>query len=83
MGLRPTQGDEKRFLFSGSAIPPPCIPDRSAAQGPAVFPWCSQTLVAPRQVDPGENLDNRRIVFPAVTGAGRLQKHLVRGAGQR
>jgi hypothetical protein len=32
MGLRPTQGDEKRLLFSGTAIPPPCHPDRSAAQ---------------------------------------------------
>jgi hypothetical protein len=32
MGLRPTQGDEKRLLFSGSASPPPCHPDRSAAQ---------------------------------------------------
>ena len=32
MGLWPTQGDEKRFLFSGSASLPPCHPDRSAAQ---------------------------------------------------
>ena len=32
MGLRPTQGDEKRLLLSGTAIPPPCHPDRSAAQ---------------------------------------------------
>ena len=32
MGLRPAQGDEKRLTFSGAAIPPPCHPDRSAAQ---------------------------------------------------
>jgi len=32
MGLRPAQADEKRLTFSGAAIPPPCHPDRSAAQ---------------------------------------------------
>jgi hypothetical protein len=36
MGLRPTQGDEKRLLFSNYSAwkhrPPPCHLDRSAAQ---------------------------------------------------
>jgi hypothetical protein len=32
MGLRPTQGDEKRLLFSESASLPPCHLDRSAAE---------------------------------------------------
>ena len=38
MGLLPTQGDEKRFLFSGSATPSPLSsrPERSAVEGPAV-----------------------------------------------
>jgi hypothetical protein len=40
MGLWPTQGDEKRLLFSNYSLETPpslCHPDRSAAQWSAVF----------------------------------------------